>query len=100
MEGHHLIYPNLLAKIGGQEVVFLIKKNKCREPKTIPYALHVYEKTDRSWPTCEWSFTPSIMSIDEDVIYPCEIDVTINYMLDFKQPNWDARGKPCDLWSS
>jgi len=52
--------------------------------KTIPYSLPMYEIIDCMWSSCERSSTPRIMSIEEDVVYPWEIDVAVNRMLDFQ----------------
>ena len=37
------------------------------------------------WSSYKCSSTPSILSTEEDVIYPWEIDVAIDHMLDFQE---------------
>ena len=40
----------------------------------------IYEPKLPSWSSCEYSSMPSILSIEEEVVYPWEIDVAISCM--------------------
>ena len=73
MEGHHPQFLNLPTLIDGRVVACVPPKNQFREPKKIPYIVPVYEPGTPSWSTYEYSSTPSILSIEEDVIYPWEL---------------------------
>ena len=60
-------------------------KKISRKPKKIPYALLVHEISYNLWSSCERSFTPSILSVDKEVVYLWEIDVAINHITDFQE---------------
>jgi len=66
-------------------VAHISPKNQFREPKKIPYAVPIYEPDTPSWSSCEYSFTPSILSIKEEVVYPWEIDVAVSSMTDVEE---------------
>jgi len=70
MEGRHPKFLSLLALIDGWVVVHIPPKNQLREPKKIPYAVPILVLGIPSWSSCEYSSTPSILSIEEDVVSP------------------------------
>ncbi|KAJ8423713.1 hypothetical protein Cgig2_016464 [Carnegiea gigantea] len=74
-EGHRPQFPSLLALIDGRVVAHVPSKNQFKEPKKILYAVLIHEPGTPSWSSYEYSSTPSILSIKEDVVYPWEIDV-------------------------
>jgi len=45
----------------------------------------IYEHRPRSWSCCEYSSTPSILIIEEEVVYPWEIDIAISRMSDIQE---------------
>ncbi|KAJ8428712.1 hypothetical protein Cgig2_028195 [Carnegiea gigantea] len=55
------------------------------EPNKIPYAVPIHEPDNPSWSSCEYSLTLSILSIERDVIFPWEINVAVDRMLDFQE---------------
>lgn len=81
-EGRHPQFPNFPAKIDGQVVANSPRKNQFWEPKRIPYAVPIYEPRMPSWSSCEYSSTPTILSIEEEVVYPWEIDVPASRITD------------------
>jgi len=84
MEGCHPQFPHLLALIDGQVVACVPPKNQSREHKKNPYDVPVYEPIT-PWSNCMYSSTPSILSIEEEVVYPWEIDVTVSRMTDVQE---------------
>jgi len=58
-------------------------KNQFRESKKIPYAVLISEPDTPSWSSCEYSSTPSILSIEEEVSCPWEITIA-DFMNDFQ----------------
>lgn len=81
MEGHPQ-FPNLSALIDGQVVTHTLPKNQFGEPKKIPYVVLIYEPSTPSWSSYKYSSTPSILSVEEEVIYPWEIDIVVSRMTD------------------
>ena len=47
--------------------------------------MSIFESDKTLWSSCEYSSAPSILSIEEDVIYPWEIDVVVDRVLDFQE---------------
>jgi len=45
----------------------------------------IFELDTPSWSSYEYSSTPSILSIEEDVVYPWEITMVVDCMLDFQE---------------
>jgi len=45
----------------------------------------IFEPDTPSWSNCEHCSTPSILNIEEDVVYPWEIEVAIDRMLAFQE---------------
>lgn len=76
-EGCHTQFSNLSAKIDGQVAAYFPPKNYFKELKKIPYALPVFEPMPNLSSSCEYFSTPSILYIEEEVVYPCEIDIAI-----------------------
>jgi len=70
MEGFHPQFPSLPTLIDGRVVAHIPPKNQLMEPKKIPYVMPVYEPGTPSWSSCEYSSTPGILNIEQDVIYP------------------------------
>ena len=75
VEGRHPQFPGLPAFIDGRVVAGIPRKNKCREPKKIPYAVPLFEPGTPSWSSCEYSSTPSVLSPEVEVTYPLEITI-------------------------
>ena len=69
MEGRHTQFPSLLALIDGWVVANVPRTNQFRESKKIPYAVPIYELGIPLWSGCEYSSSPSILSIKGDVVY-------------------------------
>ncbi|KAJ8424705.1 hypothetical protein Cgig2_025454 [Carnegiea gigantea] len=82
-EGCHPQFPSLPALIDGRLVAYIPPKNQFRELKKIPYVVPLYEPGTPSWFSCEYSSTPSVLSIEQDIIYLWKIDVAVDYMHDF-----------------
>ncbi|KAJ8438700.1 hypothetical protein Cgig2_011883 [Carnegiea gigantea] len=53
----------------------LLRCLQFRKPKKIPYAVLIFEPSTPSWSSCEYSSTPSILSIEKEVSYPWEITI-------------------------
>jgi len=70
MVGHHPQVPSLSALIDGRVVVHIPPKNQFKEPKKIPYAVPIFGPSTPSWSSCEYSSTPNILGIEEEVSYP------------------------------
>ncbi|KAJ8434807.1 hypothetical protein Cgig2_033529 [Carnegiea gigantea] len=70
VEGRHPQFPSLPAFINGRVVAGVPRKNKCREPKKIPYAVPLFEPDTPSWSSCKYSPTPSVLSPELEVTYP------------------------------
>jgi len=85
MEGLHPQFPSLPTLINGRVVKHVPSKNQFRESKTIPYVMPIYELGTPSWSSCEYSSTPSILSIEEEVIYMWEIDVLVSRTTDVQE---------------
>ena len=85
MEGRHPQFPNLPALIDGRVIACIPLNNQFRELKKIPYVVPVYEPGTPSWSSRDYSSTPSILSIEEEVVYPWEIDVAIFRMADVQE---------------
>ncbi|KAJ8420465.1 hypothetical protein Cgig2_031988 [Carnegiea gigantea] len=83
VEGRHPQFPNLLALVDGRVVAEVLRQNKCREPKNIPYAIPIFEPGSPSWSSCEYSSTPSILNPEAEVTYPWEITIA-NYVPAFQ----------------
>ena len=47
--------------------------------------MSIYEPGTPSWSSSEYSSTPSILSIKEEVVYPWEIDVLISHINDVQE---------------
>ena len=60
-------------------------KNQVREPKKIPYVVPIYELGMPPCSSCEYSSTPSILGIEEEVVHPWEIDVAVFGMIDVRE---------------
>lgn len=75
MAGRHPQFSRLPAYIDGRMVAHVPPKNQFREPKKILYGVSVVEPGAPSWSSCEYSSTPSILSIETEVSYPWEITV-------------------------
>ncbi|KAJ8436373.1 hypothetical protein Cgig2_032194 [Carnegiea gigantea] len=84
VEGLHPQLASLPAFIHGRAVTVVPRKNQCREPKKIPYAMPLFEPGTPSSSSCEYSSTPSILSLEVEVLYPWEITIA-DYMTDFKR---------------
>jgi len=69
MEGRHPQFPSLPALIDGWVVACIPLKNQLREPKKISHAVLIYEPDTPLWSSCEYSSSPSILSIEEEVVY-------------------------------
>ncbi|KAJ8423646.1 hypothetical protein Cgig2_006677 [Carnegiea gigantea] len=67
VEALHPQFPSLLAFIDGQVVANIPRRNKCREPKRIPYTVPRFEQGIPSWSNYEYSSTPSILSLEVEV---------------------------------
>ncbi|KAJ8421109.1 hypothetical protein Cgig2_009238 [Carnegiea gigantea] len=86
-----MLYPPLVttnsvrAVMPSLEVTSCIEIDQFREPKKIPYAVPIYKLDIPLWSGCEYSSTPSILSIEGDVVYPWEINVAISRMTDFQE---------------
>ena len=50
------------------------------EYKKISYVMPIYEFGPPFWSSCEYSSTPSILRIEEEVVYPTKIGVAISCM--------------------
>ncbi|KAJ8424845.1 hypothetical protein Cgig2_030072 [Carnegiea gigantea] len=85
MVGRHPQFPSLPALIDGEMVAHILPKNQFRKPKKIPYTVPIFKPGTPSWSSCEYSSTPSILNIEEDVVYLWEIDVAVNRMHDFQK---------------
>jgi len=72
MEGRRPQFPSLPTIINGRVVACVPPKNQFRETKKIPYAMLIYESGTPSWFSCEYSSTPSVLSVEEEVVYPWE----------------------------
>ncbi|KAJ8428571.1 LOW QUALITY PROTEIN: hypothetical protein Cgig2_021629 [Carnegiea gigantea] len=83
VEDQHPQFYNLPALIDGRVVAGVPQKNKCREPKKIPYVVLLFEPSTPSWSSYEYSSTPSILNPEVEVTYPWEITIA-NYVLDFQ----------------
>jgi len=83
VEGQHPQFPSLPAFINGQVVAGIPWKNKCSEPKKIPFVVSLFELSTPSWSAYEYSSTPSVLSPEVEVTYPWEITVA-NYKTDFQ----------------
>jgi len=83
MEGRYPQFPSLPAFIDDRAVVGVPRKNQCREPKKIPYAVPLFELGTPSWSSFEYSSTPSVLSPDVEVSYPWEITI-VDYMTYFQ----------------
>jgi len=60
-------------------------KNQFREPKRIPHAVSIFEPSNPLWSSCEYSFIPSILSIEEEVSYMWEINIAATSMTDVQE---------------
>ncbi|KAJ8422577.1 hypothetical protein Cgig2_027658 [Carnegiea gigantea] len=85
MEGCHPQFPSLPTLIDGRVVAHIPPNNQFREPKKIPYDVLIYKPDTPSWSSYEYSFTPNILSIEEDVVYPSKINVAVNRMHDLQE---------------
>jgi len=85
VEGRHSQFLSLLALIDGRVVAQIPPKNHFREPKKSPYVVLIFELGTPSSSSCEYSSTRRICSIEEDVVYPWEIDVAVDHMLGFQE---------------
>ena len=54
--------------------------NQFRELKQIPYTGAIYDHGPCSWSSYECCFTPSVLSMEEEVVYPWKINVSISHM--------------------
>jgi len=71
------------AFIDGRLIEGVPLKNRFREPKKIPYAVLIFEPDTPSWSSYEYSSTPSILSIEQEVSYLWEITLA-DFMTDFQ----------------
>ena len=85
MVGHHPQVPSLLALIDDWVVAHIPLKNQFREPKKIPYAVPIFEPSTPLWYSYEYSSTPSILSIKEEVSYLWEIGIASPGLSDFQE---------------
>ncbi|KAJ8420614.1 hypothetical protein Cgig2_015471 [Carnegiea gigantea] len=83
VEGCHPQFPSLPTFIDGRVVEGIPLKNKCMEPKKIPYAVPLFEPGTPSWSSCEYSSNPSILHPKVEVSYPWKI-TTADFMNDFQ----------------
>jgi len=60
-----------------------LPKKQFRKPKKIPYPVLIFEPDTPSWSSCEYSSTPNIWSIEQEVSYPLEITL-VDFMTDFQ----------------
>ncbi|KAJ8420701.1 hypothetical protein Cgig2_012719 [Carnegiea gigantea] len=60
-------------------------KNQFRELKKIPYTVPIFEPGIPSWSSCEYSSTPSILNIEEEVSYPWEINIAAPGLTDVQE---------------
>ncbi|KAJ8442138.1 hypothetical protein Cgig2_011328 [Carnegiea gigantea] len=63
----------------------LAMRSSHREPKKIPYVVLIHEPDTPSWCSCEYSSTPSILSIEKEVICPWKVDVAVSHMIDVQE---------------
>jgi len=82
--GRHPQFPNLSVFIDGGVVVHVPPKNQFMEPKKILYAVPIFAPGTPSWSSCEYSSTPSILSIEEEVSYPWVITMA-DFINDFQE---------------
>ncbi|KAJ8434187.1 hypothetical protein Cgig2_004658 [Carnegiea gigantea] len=75
----------LLTLIDGRLVAYIPLKNQFREPKKIPYVVPIFGPNTPSWSSYEYSSTPSILSIQEEVSYPWEIDIATPSLTDVQE---------------
>ena len=72
-----------MAKIDGLVVALPPPpKNQFREPKKITYMVPIYKPRTPSWSSCEYSLN---LSIEMEVVYPWEINITISHMSDVQE---------------
>ncbi|KAJ8420759.1 hypothetical protein Cgig2_030935 [Carnegiea gigantea] len=65
--GCHRQFPSLPTLIDVRVVAGIPQKNRCREPKNVPYAVPLFEPGTPSWSSCAYSSTPSILSPEVEV---------------------------------
>ncbi|KAJ8430101.1 hypothetical protein Cgig2_007165 [Carnegiea gigantea] len=56
-----------------------------REHKKILCTVPIYELSTPSWSSYEYSSTPRILNVEEDVVYPWEIDVVVSHITDVQE---------------
>ncbi|KAJ8431148.1 hypothetical protein Cgig2_026745 [Carnegiea gigantea] len=83
VESRYPQFPSLPAFIDGRAVAGVPRRNQCRDPKKIPYAVPLFEPGTPSWSSCKYSSTPNVLSPEVEVSYPWEITIA-NYMTNFQ----------------